>query len=107
MNALDHWVSFYVIAGTSAGTLIGLQFVALTLYANGPQRDTQPLELAGRAFSTPTVIHFGAVLLAAGILSAPWGAVTYHIFTVRPQLRAEQAAVQSEPVTTEAPLENP
>ena len=27
---------------------------------------------AGAAFSTPNVVHFGAVLLLAGILSAPW-----------------------------------
>jgi len=27
---------------------------------------------AGHAFATPTIVHFGAVLLLAGVLSAPW-----------------------------------
>jgi hypothetical protein len=31
---------------------------------------------AGDAFATPTIVHFGAVLLLAGVLSAPWHEVT-------------------------------
>jgi hypothetical protein len=27
---------------------------------------------AGEAFATPTIVHFGAVLLLAAVLSAPW-----------------------------------
>lgn len=77
MNALSEWNSFYVIVGSSAGALIGLQFVALTLIAQGPARDSQPMQMAGSAFATPTVLHFGAVLLVAGLLSAPWHAVTH------------------------------
>ncbi len=62
--------NFYVIVGSSAGALIGLQFVVLTLIAAMPiGRGTAQ---AGAAFSTPNVVHFGAVLLLAGILSAPW-----------------------------------
>ena len=30
---------------------------------------------AGGAFATPTIVHFGAVLGLAGILSAPWDAM--------------------------------
>src|SRR4029077_20826634 len=64
------WQNFYVIVGSSAGALIGLQFVVITLIA------TMPLghgtAQAGAAFSTPNVVHFGAVLLLAAILSAPW-----------------------------------
>ena len=30
------WETFYVIVGASAGALIGLQFVVLTLIAEGP-----------------------------------------------------------------------
>jgi len=33
MTALDGWENFYVIAGSSAGALIGLQFVVMTLLA--------------------------------------------------------------------------
>jgi hypothetical protein len=76
MNALFGWENFYVIAGSSAGALIGLQFIALTLIAQRPVRDSQPLQRVSSAFATPTVLHFSTVLLVSGMLSAPWGAVT-------------------------------
>src|SRR5579871_5415884 len=70
MTPLAEWQNFYVIVGSSAGALIGLQFVVLTLISALPLgRGTAQ---AGAAFSTPNVVHFGAVLLLAGILSAPW-----------------------------------
>ncbi len=40
----------------------------MTLIAQRPPRSAQ----AGRAFSTPTIVHFGAVLLLAALLRAPW-----------------------------------
>ncbi len=70
MTALSEWENFYVIVGSSAGALIGLQFVVLTLIAAMPM--ARGTAQAGAAFSTPNVVHFGAVLLLAGILSAPW-----------------------------------
>jgi hypothetical protein len=70
MSELSGWENFYVIVGSSAGALIGLQFVVITLIADFPiGKDT---EQAGKAFATPTIVHFGAVLLLAAILSAPW-----------------------------------
>jgi len=36
MTALSGWENFYVIVGSSAGALIGLQFVVITLIANRP-----------------------------------------------------------------------
>jgi hypothetical protein len=71
MTELSEWSNFYVIVGSSAGALIGLQFVVLTLIANVPiaRGDAQQ---AGSAFSTPSVVHFGAVLLLSAIVSAPW-----------------------------------
>ncbi len=74
MTALAGWENFYVIVGSSAGALIGLQFVVITLIAEVP--GIRDLERAGSAFATPTVIHFGAVLLLSGVLSAPWYSVT-------------------------------
>jgi hypothetical protein len=73
MTALAGWQNFYVIVGSSAGALIGLQFVVLSLIANrqGPNVDAQ----AGGAFATPTIIHLGTVLVLAGILTAPWAAI--------------------------------
>jgi len=73
MTALAAWQNFYVIVGSSAGALIGLQFVVMTLIATMPAVRGQPQ--AGAAFATPTIVHFAAVLLLAGMLSAPWGSV--------------------------------
>jgi len=69
MSELTEWNSFYVIVGSSAGALIGLQFVVLTLIAERP-----PLRApeAGAAFATPSVVHFGVVLLLSAVVSAPW-----------------------------------
>jgi hypothetical protein len=70
MTALTGWENFYVIVGSSAGALIGLQFVVITLIADRPIAPGQAQ--AGSAFATPTIVHFGAVLLLSAILSAPW-----------------------------------
>src|SRR5712672_3432889 len=60
MPAFAEWESFYVIVGTAAAALIGLQFVVMTLIADRPQITTAE---AGAAFATPTIVHFSAVLL--------------------------------------------
>jgi hypothetical protein len=36
MTAIAGWENFYVIVGSSAGALIGLQFVVMTLVADRP-----------------------------------------------------------------------
>jgi len=69
MSELADWSNFYVIVGSSAGALIGLQFVVVTLIAqvrSGASAD------AGAAFSTPSVVHFGVVLLISAVSAAPW-----------------------------------
>lgn len=69
MQALAQWDSFYVIVGSAAGALIGLQFVVMTLIAeNPPARSSE----AGPAFATPTIIHFSAVLLLSALVRIPW-----------------------------------
>lgn len=73
MAPLAGWENFYVIIGSSAGALIGLQFVVITLIANRPMGAGQAQ--AGDAFATPTVVHFCFVLLLAGLQTAPWGGV--------------------------------
>jgi hypothetical protein len=72
MAPLSEWQNFYVIVGSSAGALIGLQFVLITLIAQIPVGGG---EQAGHAFATPTIVHFGAVLLMAGVAVAPWKSV--------------------------------
>ena len=73
-SSLAAWESFYVIVGSSAGALTGLQFVVMALIAESRTRSTSR-EVA--AFGTPTIVHFCAALLIAAILSAPWPALTY------------------------------
>ena len=68
-ETLSLWESFYVIVGSSAGALTGLQFVVIALVAESEAR-TGAREI--EAFGTPTVVHFCAVLLISAILSAPW-----------------------------------
>jgi hypothetical protein len=63
------WNSFYVIVGSAAGALIGLQFVVVTLIADKP---ALRVPAAGAAFATPTIVHFGVVLLLAAVVSVPW-----------------------------------
>ena len=70
MTALDGWENFYVIVGSSAGALIGLLFVVITLIADTPSAGRYAQ--AGGAFATPSVVHFGVVLLLSAIASAPW-----------------------------------
>lgn len=70
MSLMNGWANFYVIVGSSAGALIGLQFVVLTLIASRPVARGEAQ--AGDAFSTPSVVHFGVVLLLSAVLSAPW-----------------------------------
>jgi hypothetical protein len=69
---LTTWESFYVIVGSSAAALTGLQFVVIALVAEA-RRPSASSEIA--AFGTPTVVHFCAVLLMSAILSAPWRAL--------------------------------
>jgi len=72
MSQLNAWENFYIIVGSSAGALIGLQFVVITLI----DRDSRPAAEAGAAFATPSVVHFGAVLLLSAIVNVPWDTIT-------------------------------
>lgn len=72
MTELREWESFYVIVGTAAGTLIGLQFVVITLIAERPPPRAGE---ASSAFSTPTIVHFSTVLLLSALVRIPWHSV--------------------------------
>jgi hypothetical protein len=62
------WESFYVIVGSSAAALTGLQFFVIVLGAEANAVTSKAM----RAFGTPTVVHFGATLMISAMLSAPW-----------------------------------
>jgi hypothetical protein len=66
---LAAWESYYVIVGSSGAALTGLMFVVITLINDSARRRTED---AIAAFSTPTIIHFGAALVVSAIISAPW-----------------------------------
>jgi hypothetical protein len=68
---LAPWQSFYVIVGSVAGALIGLQFVVVALVADSRRRTTSP-EIA--AFGTPTVLHLCGALFLSAMLTVPWTA---------------------------------
>jgi len=72
-DPLANWETFYVIVGSSAGALTGLQFVVIALTTES--RISQRTEAAVQAFATPTIVHFCSVLLAAAIVSAPWSSL--------------------------------
>jgi hypothetical protein len=74
MTMLNGWENFYVIVGSCAGALIGLQFVVITLIAAKPI--VGDAQAAGAAFATPTIVHFGVVLLLSAIGNAPWNEIT-------------------------------
>ena len=64
---LHEWETFYVIIGSSAAALTGLQFVVIALSAE----TTQGGEKEMQAFATPTVVHFCVVLLLSAIIVTP------------------------------------
>jgi hypothetical protein len=73
MTPLGGWQNFYVIVGSSAGALIGLQFVVMALVADVIRTPRQAQ--AGQAFSTPTIVYFSTVLVLSAALSAPWRSI--------------------------------
>ena len=102
MSELAKWDNFYVIVGSAAGALIGLQFVVLTLIADKPHTGSAE---AGAAFGSPTVVHFGVVLFLSALLHATWqtinivatlwgllgfGGIVYSVIIVR-RMRSQAA----------------
>jgi len=73
LSPFTAWDSFYVIVGSSAAALTGLQFVVVVL---GADLNIPRSEAASSVFSNPTMVHFCAVLLVAAVLSAPWQGVS-------------------------------
>jgi hypothetical protein len=68
LPVLAAWANYYMIVGSAAAALTGLQFVVVAFIADRRTVSRGGLE----AFGTPTIVHFCAVLLLAAVLSAPW-----------------------------------
>src|SRR3954470_22299059 len=64
----EGWENFYLIVGPSAGALIGLMFVVVTLTAG---RDRDQTERGKHLYTSPIVWHLAVVLLLSGAAIAP------------------------------------
>ena len=64
----EGWENFYLIVGPSAGALIGLMFVVVTLTAG---RDSQQTEAGKHLYTSPIVWHLAVVLMLSGAAVAP------------------------------------
>jgi len=83
ITVLAGWGNFFVIVGSSAGALIGLQFVVMALVADVSSTvSEQQQRQAGQAFATPTIVHFGTVLLLSAVLTAPWPGIRGPVIVV-------------------------
>src|SRR5437588_11386297 len=68
-SPITAWGNFYVIVGSSAAALTGLQFVVITLISQSRKRATSQ-QIS--AFGSPAVVHFCSALFISAALSAPW-----------------------------------
>lgn len=72
-SSLSAWSAFFTAIGASAGALIGLMFVVITLINRDEWKEQIRDNSDGLStFSTPTVMHFCAALLISAVLLAPW-----------------------------------
>jgi len=65
---LRDWHDFYVLVGTAAATLVGLMFVAASI---GSSIFNEEHRAPMKAFITPTVAHFAAVLFTSLLVTIP------------------------------------
>ena len=66
---LHEWENYYAIVGSSAAALTGLQFVVIALISGNTAVKGGEHEI--KAFGSPQVVHFCAVLLIAAICATP------------------------------------
>jgi hypothetical protein len=64
---LEQWANFYVVTSATAATLLGLQFVVITLGSAQKSRDARKV----RIYLTPVIICFSSVLLTSALLAIP------------------------------------
>ena len=68
MDAMEGWSDFYTLIGATAGTLIGLIFVVVSLGADHAKAGDEHRTTVG---VTPTLVHFAALLVSALAMLAP------------------------------------
>src|SRR5215471_16284731 len=65
---LREWHDFYMLVGTASATLVGLMFVSASI---GASIYNESHRGAMRAFVTPTVVHFSAMLFICVLVMVP------------------------------------
>jgi hypothetical protein len=68
IGSLEHWHDFYTLVGSASATLVGLMFVAVSI-SDGAF--THQHQMGIRAFLSPTVVHFSAILIVCLISTLP------------------------------------
>jgi hypothetical protein len=68
MDPMEGWSDFYQLIGATAGTLIGLIFVVVSLGADHAKAGDEHRTRIG---VTPTLVHFTALLVSALSMLAP------------------------------------
>jgi hypothetical protein len=73
-ETLARWADFYLITGTAAAALTGLQFVVQTLLTSDALRAVTggDPESGTDAFGSPTVVHFTLSLIVSAVMCVPW-----------------------------------
>ena len=75
-SPLAAWETFYVIVGSAAAALTGLQFVVIALVSDRQrERRVRDASSGVEAFGTPQVLHFSAVLFFSAVIDAPWSSL--------------------------------
>jgi hypothetical protein len=64
----EGWENYYLMVGSSAGALIGLMFVVVTLTAG---RDRAEVERGKHLYTSPIVWHLGVILTLSGAAAVP------------------------------------
>ena len=69
---MDDWDNFYMLAGGTAGTLIGIIFVVITL---GMEHAKEGDTVRTRLFVTPILVYFASQLMIAMAMVPPLSAL--------------------------------
>jgi hypothetical protein len=64
----ERWDNYYLMVGSSAGALIGLMFVVVTLTAGRGRAET---ERGKHFYTSPIVWHLGVILALSGAAAVP------------------------------------
>ena len=74
----EGWENYYLMVGSSAGALIGLMFVVVTLTAG---RDRAEVDRGKHLYTSPIVWHLSVILALSGAAAVPGVSARFFGFT--------------------------